>query len=314
MELTTHQIITCLQLADKNNVIAIGNYAQQHNITVLNLPADMANFLNMCIDKHIIVMAQKFTLAEVEYAIKDATCLLEKSEENGIRAVSYFDDLFPPQLKTILQNGNNVCPIVLYYKGDIAALQNSVGVAIIGTRKPTKEGFEMGQHFGKAFAEEGFNVVSGLALGCDTAAHNGALRGRGFTTAIVAHGLDTVYPNNNEYLASNIVENGGLLLSEYPVGTPCTMLNLVSRCRLQAGLADAVVVIQTNIKKGGSMHAVRTSAANKKPVFAVQYPTALNNELMVQGNLKLLNERTALPLHKDNLQNVINIIKQNIKN
>jgi DNA processing protein len=239
--------------------------------------------------------------AEVRNCLKIAERIVDESGENEIKIISRFDDDFPEPLKEIKQHGRDVSPLVLYYKGDMRAAADTEGIAIIGTRHPTKEGIERGEYFGQQFAKEGFNIISGLALGCDAAAHRGALKARGFTTAFVATGLDCTHPKENEGLAEQILERGGAIISEYPVGTPVSFQNLVERNRLQAGLAEAVVVVQTDIKNGGSMHAVRTAVENKKPVFAVEYTEAyLNNHEMVLGNHKMIADRLAKPLREVN--------------
>jgi DNA processing protein len=305
MALTTFQTLACLQLMDKDKVLALGKYAQQNNIALSSSAA-----LRDCIRLNAKIPVP--STSEMERATNSAQRVLDESNENGIQAVSYFDALFPPPLKTIWQHGKNVCPVLLYYKGDIALLQDSIGVAIIGTRQPTPEGVAMGRYFGKAFADEGFNIVSGLALGCDAAAHRGAIDAHGVTTAFVAHGLDTVHPKENSDLAVQILDSGGLLISEYPIGTPLAFSYLVERNRLQAGLADATIVVQTDVKKGGSMHAVNTSIENKKPVFAMQYSANLNTHPMVGGNIKLLSDKQAQPLRKDNVQEVVEAILKTI--
>lgn len=120
------------------------------------------------------------------------------------------------------------------------------------------------------------------------------------TTAIVAHGLQYIHPSENEFLAHQILAENGVILSEYPTGTICSAKNLVERCRLQAGLANSVLVIQTDVKKGGSMHAVRTAIENNKDVFAVEYNEVhLRNHPMIAGNIQLIANNWAKPLRKE---------------
>lgn len=114
------------------------------------------------------------------------------------------------------------------------------------------------------------NIVSGLALGCDTAAHEGALKVGGATTAFLGGGLDEIYPQENEGLARRIVERGGLLLSEYPVGTQGNKYTLVARDRLQAGLAAATLVVQCS-RHSGTMHASKATLSAGKPLLVVEY-------------------------------------------
>ena len=214
--------------------------------------------------------------------------LLDRSEEMGIKAVSIYDDSYPSRLRnTIDENGKKCPPLVLFYKGDLSVAELP-GIAIIGTRDPSPEGVKAGLFFGEKFAELGLNIVSGLALGCDTTGHRGALAAKGKTTAFLAHGLDTVYPAENEELAEAIVANGGLLMSEYPIGTPVNAYRLVARDRLQASLGDATVVIQTGIK-GGTMHAVNATLMANKPLYVVNYKDGGSWKLQekIKGNIYL---------------------------
>ena len=216
--------------------------------------------------------------------------ILEKSEEMGIRAVSIYDSHYPSRLRgTIDENGKTCPPILLFYKGDLSVAEMP-SIAIIGTREPSPEGVRAGLFFGEKFAELGMNIVSGLATGCDTTGHKGALAAKGKTTAFLAHGLDTVFPAENEDLAEDIVANGGLLMSEYPIGTPVSAYRLVARDRLQASLGDATIVIQTGIK-GGTMHAANATLEAGKILYVVNYNDEVSRRFRdkIQGNLYLFN-------------------------
>ena len=149
----------------------------------------------------------------------------------------------------------------------------------------------------------------GLAIGCDTCAHRGALKVSGKTTAFLAHGLTTIYPPQNESLAKEIIEKGGLLMSEYPIGTNLSPYNLVARDRLQAGLAMATLVIQTG-EKGGTMHAALTTLKANKPLYAVQFKdNATNNHEKCLGNAFLVKRGAKYINGSDNLDEISEIIK-----
>ena len=185
-------------------------------------------------------------------------------------------------------------PAVLYYKGNAKAAVMP-GVAVVGTREPTEFGYKSGERIAKRCCERGFTVVSGLAVGCDTSAHEGALAAHGTTIAVLAQGLDSVYPAVNRGLADRILEAGGLLVSEYPWGTELRANQLVARDRLQAGLSRAVIVVETDIK-GGTMHTVGYALDQGRRLAALAHPDRLLHEPKVQGNQELIRTGKAVPL------------------
>ncbi len=144
-------------------------------------------------------------------------------------------------------------------------------IAIVGSRKPTPQGEAHARQFGKACAQAGLTVVSGLALGVDSAAHHGALEGaapdRLATIAVVGTGLDRVYPKRNLALAHQIAQHG-LLLSEYPLGTPPLAANFPKRNRLIAGLAQGTLVVEAALQSG-SLITARLASEQGKEVFAI---------------------------------------------
>lgn len=230
-------------------------------------------------------------------AFMNARKIMYESERLGIGILTYYDDEYPESLRhTTTEDGKLDPPLILYYKGNLDALKKP-GIAIIGTRNPTVEALVSGQDLSASIASLGYNIVSGLAIGCDTLAHVGALHANGTTTVFLAHGLDTIYPVENTRLAMLIEKNGGLLLSEYPVGTKCNAYRLVARDRLQAGLAKATVVIQTGVK-GGTMHAVNSTLAAGKPLLAMRFEDHVMNHTSSAGNVFLIN-KGAHPLYKN---------------
>ena len=134
-------------------------------------------------------------------------------------------------------------PERFFYKGDISFLNDLRAVAIIGSRNAPKEAILSAYASGQYAAMEGYAVVNGLAIGCDTAALRGALSEDGKCVAILPCGLDMVVPSVNEYLAEEILEKGGCLISEYAEGTEPEKYRYVQRDRLQSGLSEAVLLV-----------------------------------------------------------------------
>jgi len=158
-------------------------------------------------------------------------------------------------------------PMGLFYKGDRGLLDNKKTVAIVGTRRATPYGLAVAKAIAKELARRDIVVVSGLALGVDAAAHQGALDANGVTVGVLGCGIDRVYPRENKDLFSK-VELDGLLLSEYEPGFAPTTASFPQRNRLVVGLADAVVVVESEAK-GGAMITATLAQKMGKPLFAV---------------------------------------------
>ena len=168
----------------------------------------------------------------------------------GLAVLALPDPEFPPQLARI-----DDPPLVLFVEGDQAALVRVPCVAVIGTRKPTPVGTEVADRIARWLVRTGYTVVSGLAKGIDGTAHRAALAERGCTVAVLAEGLDHIYPPAHRSLAKTIARSGGALVSEYPLGYRAQRSSFVDRDRLQSGLSVAVIPVQTDVK-GGTMHTV----------------------------------------------------------
>lgn len=141
-------------------------------------------------------------------------------------------------------------------------------VAIVGTRKPSAYGREVATKIASECAKNGIIVVSGLALGIDSVAHRAALDSGGITLAILANGVDKIYPRSHENLGQRILENKGAILSEYPNGTPAQPWRFLARNRIVSGLADAVVIIEA-AARSGTLSTANHALDQGKEVFAV---------------------------------------------
>lgn len=232
---------------------------------------------------------------ELEESLKKSEIIFEKSEKANVKILSFFDSQYPETLKSIADP-----PLIINVKGEVNKLNTLVGIAVVGTREPNEAGQKAGRYFSKLLAEMGFNIISGLAKGSDTAAHEGSLQAGGMTTAVLAHGLQTVYPKENKNLAEKIIDCGGILLSEYLFGTGALSNYFVERDRLQSGLSQATIVIQT-AEKGGTMHAVRSTLDAKKKLAAVKYGSRELGFEKTEGNELLIQKGEAFSLSSSNL-------------
>jgi len=184
--------------------------------------------------------------------------------------VTLGDALYPPALLQL-----DDPPLMLYLMGQAsacAAIDPTTSLAMVGSRNPTPQGATNARQFAKALAQSGLTIVSGLALGIDGAAHEGALQGfqadtQLATIAVVGTGLDRVYPRAHHALAHQIARHG-VLISEYPLGTPPLTANFPRRNRLIAGLSSGVLVVEAALRSG-SLITARLAAEQGKDVFAI---------------------------------------------
>ena len=173
-------------------------------------------------------------------AEKDASALLKL----GIHQVSWREKAYPPLLREIFDP-----PALLFYRGKLPDPEKPL-VAVVGTRKPSSQAAGRAFALGRELGEEGFSVVSGLALGIDAMAHRGNIEGGAPTVAVLGSGPDQVYPSSNRDLARRILETGGAILSEYPPGTRPYKGHFPARNRIISALARGTVIVEAPEKSG----------------------------------------------------------------
>ncbi|MBI5468884.1 MAG: DNA-protecting protein DprA, partial [Deltaproteobacteria bacterium] len=205
---------------------------------------------------------------------------LELIEEKGARVITYCDPDYPAPLRDI-----NDPPCLLYAKGRGYDL-SSPSVAIVGTRHPTHYGLKMSEVLSRDLSAMGMVVVSGMARGCDTAAHKGALKAGGATVAVLGTGIDVPYPRENRRLYEEIIEKG-LVVTELPVSTPPAPYNFPKRNRVISGLCSGVVVVEAPLRSGALMTARLALEYNREvmavPGQATSYRSAGTNRLLKEG-------------------------------
>ena len=182
-------------------------------------------------------------------------------EKDNVHLITLADSTYPQKL---LEVSNP--PALLFAIGHLHWL-NHPTIAMVGSRSPTPQGEKNAEDFAKSLCEQGLCVVSGMALGIDGAAHRGALKANGATIAVVGTGLDIVYPARHRDLAHKIAERG-LILSEFPLGTPSKAQNFPRRNRLISGLSLGCLVVEANIESG-SLITARLAAEQGREIFAI---------------------------------------------
>ena len=186
---------------------------------------------------------------------------LELIEQHQCHIVTINDDAYPPLLKQI-----DDPPVLLYIIGDFP-LPDTLSIAIVGSRSPTKYGKTISQQLSHQLAERGVTVVSGFARGIDTCVHRGALEAGGRTVAVFGCGLSIMYPETNRGLAAKIIESGALV-SEFPMTMPPRGKNFPRRNRVISGLTLGTLVVEAS-ERSGSLITARHAAEQGREVFAV---------------------------------------------
>lgn len=231
-------------------------------------------------------------------ALEAAETILQINKQNEIHTALYATINYPHNLMSM-----DNPPAIVYYKGANPNRNFEKAIACIGTRKPTRFGFNAINYLIPQWVNEGFAIISGLAAGVDRLAHISCLTEGGKTIAVLAHGLDMIYPASNRKLAEKILLCDGTLLSEYPVGTKPDKFRFVNRNRLIVGLSKVTVAMECE-RKSGSMHTIEFAQKQNCPIFC---PDPGDNPKETQSGLKYILDNNIGSLIKNGLdyQNVI---------
>ncbi|WP_318494193.1 DNA-processing protein DprA [Photobacterium leiognathi] len=247
------------------------------------------------------------------YSQSDIDAALLKAEEQVVIAknlghsiISRLDSSYPEALKAVKD-----APPILFCSGNLNLLKAPDIVTIIGTRAPTKHGVSIAERVTEWFSNNGWVIASGLAKGVDTIAHQSCLNAGGRTISILAHGLEKIYPAQNKTLAKDIINQDGLLISEYGYNSYVGKSNFVERDRIQAALAKAVILVQSDLD-GGSLHASRAIIEYGRYLVVLgQSPRdKFNQEPKITANITLIEgseqqKSLLLKTHAGNLNRVI---------
>lgn len=260
-------------------------------------------------------------------SLKKAKQIIKLNKEHGIKSILINDEKFPQNLKNIEK-----APVILYYKGNGFLKKYEKSVACVGTRKPSEFSLLAIDSLLPKLVQEEFVIISGLAEGVDSYSHKICLDNNGITIAVLAHGLDTIYPKQNKEMSDIILKKGGLLISEYPVGTKPDKFRFVERNRIVSGISKSVVVFEA-MEKSGTMHTINYAISQNKPIFAplpskvtsltkkicelinlrviIPVPSRLSYETIVYGSgYKITKDKKRLDIVKSNrIYSILNNIK-----
>ncbi len=257
-------------------------------------------------EKFLNSLEIKEILTNEEYN-KMALCLsdeflnrhLREYEKAGIELITFNNSNYPYILKEISSP-----PLCLYCKGDVSLLSSQC-FAVVGTRKPTDYGIVVTKQYCKEISKH-MTIVSGLATGIDTIAHKTALEENGKTIAVLASGLNYIYPQTNYNLAKDI-EKTNLLISEYPPNTKPQPYYFPIRNRIIAGLSKGVLVPEMG-EKSGSMHTVNYAIEFNRDLFIV--PGRINSPMSKGSNALIKNLQGCITTYPEDVLNTYNLAKQ----
>ena len=244
----------------------------------------------------------ELSIERIQQAHSNALIIIEECQENNISILT--GESIPNQLASF-----NDTPIIFYVRGNQTLMGEKI-VAIVGSRNPTKKGIEAADKISKFIVQTNHIILSGLALGIDSIAHQTAVNNKKPTIAVLGSGLMNIYPKENIELSEQIIDYGGCLISAYSPSMSVQNYQLVARDKLQARLSNNLILIESKIN-GGSMHATKEAVKLGLPLFSVAYDgePILNWE----GNSSLINSSKANILNFNNLEDDLSTINLNTR-
>ena len=282
----------------QNLTYKIFNFSNKENINFFKLNRiEKIEFLKSFFSEDniekILSIFDKLSLYKIE-----AEKIVKNCEEKSIKIFYYSYENFPKNLMDIKES-----PYVIFVKGNLPSnVELEKSFAVVGTRKPSKEGIDFARDIGQYLSRNNIYNISGLALGIDTEGHNMSLQKTG---AILGQGLDLeIYPRENIKLAEMILENNGFLLSELMPQTEISLFSLIKRDRLQSALTSGIVIAETGIK-GGTVNTFKYAREQKKKIFI----SDINKEFIEKHKKDLIVIKNSLDFEKK-LKN--NLIQKNL--
>lgn len=285
MKLIDIAILTNIKGLGSVNMRKILNYCQSYDIKSIY---ELKNInLFTIVSKKLADKIESYLEADIDNLCNNMQNLFDSYKQDGIYCICINDEQYPD----ILKNSTNP-PAILYCKGNVQLLTSNC-VAVIGTRENTSTGEKIASKTVEFLVQNNFTIVSGLAKGIDTIAHKTTLENKGKTIAVLPL-IDSIYPVENKALAEEILQSGGLLISEEKPNTKFFSALLAKRDRIQSGLSNGVFVIETSLN-GGSMHATNDALKLKRTVLT---PDIYSLDKNYQNLNQVEGIRNLIDLHK----------------
>lgn len=230
----------------------------------------------------------------------DLDAELAKVTSIGAYLITWADSSYPENLRHIVDP-----PPLLYVRGTLLS-SDMLALSIVGTRRATRYGIDVANRMGYWLASQDVTIVSGMALGVDSAAHRGAIQANGRTIAVLGSGIDIIYPRENEKLAEDIIEHGALI-SEFSLGIPPIGKNFPRRNRIISGLSLGILIAEAP-KNSGAIITAETALEQGRDVFAI--PANIFNE-MGAGSNKLIQDGAKLVMRASDVLDELNVSYSN---
>ncbi len=271
----SNEDIIRLQLVNglgRKTISKILSYIENKNLKLNNF-SDIVKLL-----KDMDIKRLKIDLEKIESNVSE---ILECCKKNKIKIIGIYDDDYPKRLNEIEDR-----PLILYVDGHEDLLHYNSNIAIVGSRNPSQEGYEISSIFAEKLTEEHCCIVSGFASGCDEAAHNGCLQAKGRTMAVIPSGHLQVL-KNNKALYNMIILNGGAVVSELPPNVKAEKHAFIDRNRVIAALSEGVIVIEGG-QKGGTSHTVKFANAYSRPVAYTSSISSTGQTSIFNGDIEVI--------------------------
>ncbi len=257
---------------------------------------DSANFKHAGISENLY---KKFDSFRKTFDLNE---YLEKLNKTKVTVISYTSDKYPELLKQLQSP-----PIILFCKGNLELLNSTTNIGVVGARKITSYGKDVTEKLVSELVAYDFTIISGLAFGVDATAHKTALENNGKTIAVLGCGVDCCTPAENQDLYEKILDHGGLIISEYPLGQPPSAGSFPARNRIIAGLSLGVLITEA-AEDSGSLITAEEARKLGRPVFAV--PGSINSQ-MSKGALKLIRNGAILVQSSKDILETFEVKMQN---
>ena len=273
--MVSNEDIIRLQLVNglgRKTISKILSYIENKNLELNNFSEILKLLKDMGIKR------LKIDLEKIE---AEASVIFECCRKSKIKIIGLYDEKYPQKLKSIEDK-----PLILYVDGDEELLNQENNIAIVGSRTPSQEGYEVSSIFAEKLTEEDCCIVSGFASGCDEAAHNGCLQARGRTIAVIPSGhLQLI--KNNKVLYNMIIINGGAIVSELPPNAKAEKHAFIDRNRVIAAISEGIIVIEGG-QKGGTSHTVKFANAYNKPVAYTASFSCTGQTSIFNNNIEII--------------------------